>query len=57
MTAEEKLNKIRLHVYREMIDYKKLWTEDIKRKNEIDKAMDREAMRVLTKIKIILEEE
>ena len=57
MTTEEKLDKIRLHIYKEMKDYKKLWIEDIKRKSEIDKAMDREGMRVLTKIKIILEEE
>ena len=57
MTAEEKLNKIRLHIYKEIEDYKKLWIEDIKRGSETDKAMDREGMRVLTKIKIILKEE
>ena len=39
-----------------MKKYEKLFTEDLKSNSEIDMAMDREAMKVLTKIKMILEE-
>ena len=52
-----KIAKIEKYVEKEMANYQKLWEEDIKRGNEIDKAMDREGMLVLTKIKMILEEE
>lgn len=57
MTAEEKLNEIRLHVYKEMKRYNELFSDDLKNHNTIEMAMDREATRVLTKIKIILEED
>ena len=57
MTAEEKLNKVKEHVIREIARYKDLWKHDLKNSRETDMAMDREATRVLTKIKIILEED
>lgn len=56
MTAEERLNKIRLHIHKEIEHYKSLFTQDLKNHSTIDMAMDREGTRVLTKIKIILEE-
>ena len=57
MTAEEKLNKIRLHVYTEIKHYKALWEHDLKGKRKEDMAMDLEATRVLNKIKILIEED
>ena len=57
MTAEQKLNKVKEHVVKEIARYKDLWAHDLKNSRENDMAMDREATRVLTKIKIILEED
>lgn len=52
-----RIARIEKYIEKEMANYKRLWTEDIKAKKEIDCAMDREGMRVLIKIKGILEEE
>lgn len=57
MTAEEKILKIETFVKEEIEKYKKLFTEDLKSNSKIDQAMDREANRVLTKVKMILEED
>lgn len=57
MTAEEKVLKIETFVKEETEKYKKLFTEDLKSGSAIDMAMDREATKVLTKIKMILEED
>ena len=57
MTAEEKIKKLEKYIEEEINRYKKLFTEDLKSNNKIDQAMDREATRVLTKVKMILEED
>lgn len=51
-----RIAKLEEYIEEQMNNYKRLWEEDIKAGREIDKAMDREAMKVLTKIKMILEE-
>lgn len=55
--ALNRIARIEKYIEKEMANYKRLWEEDIKRKSKIDKAMDREGMKLLTKIKSILEEE
>jgi len=57
MIAEEKIKKLEKFVEEELKRYEKLFIEDLKSKSKVDQAMDREATRVLTKIKIILEED
>ncbi len=52
----DRIARIEKYIEEEMKNYKRLWGEDVKANREIDKAMDREGMRVLTKIKSILEE-
>lgn len=57
MTAEEKILKIEKFIKEEIERYKELFTEDLRRNSGIDMAMDREATRALTKVKMILEED
>ena len=54
---QNRIARIEYYIEKEMLNYKRLWEEDNKANREIDKAMDREAMRVLTKIKSIFKED
>ena len=57
MTAEEKLNKIEEHIEKQLKNYKRLFKEDLEANRHVGLAMDREGMRELTKVKMMLKED